>query len=121
MTHTKTMQERLEAIEYTMAFHHFREENVSGYKWSEAIWELFNIKNMGIREVYKLDVRQAGKDATGFYENFIVLTVPREDQKIWDDYLWRLGYGYNRYDVTLLRITAEWDEGIDDVIAEFDI
>lgn len=116
----KTRQEKLKGMQYTMTYSNYRTENVNGLKWGDAIWELFNTKNMGYRDVYQLDVLQAGKNDYGFYENFIRLTVPVEDQQIWDDYLWRLGYGFKKDEVTLLRILVEWDEGIDEVVAEFD-
>lgn len=118
---TKTMQEIVKATEFSMGYKNYNDDNPNGLKWGQAFWELANIKNMGIREVYKLDVRQAGKDDWGFYENFITLIVPKEDEQIWTDYLPRIGYRFTKYDINLLRITAEWDEGIDEVIAEFDI
>jgi len=121
MTKTKTMQEIVKATEFSMGFKGFNDHNPSGLKWSDAFWEVANMVNCGIREVYKFEVRQAGKDDNGFYENFISLIVPMSDSRIWGEYLERLGFGYREYTINLLRITAEWNEGIDEVVAEFDI
>lgn len=115
----KKLREKVKAIQYTMNYSDF-DESRGGQRWCEAIWDLFNAKNTWGADI-QIDVRQHGRDANGFYENYISLIVFGKSNFDWDYYLNRLGYGYKKQEITVLKIIARWDEDLDEVIAEFDV
>ena len=110
-------KEKVKAVEYTMGFKDFRGTNE---EWTNNIWLLFNCKN-SYSHVLKLDVLQGSRDENGFYPNFIKLIVKDDGMVDWDGYLSGLNYGFKKANITLLKIEVEWDEGLDEVIADFDI
>lgn len=117
------MREKIKAVRYAMPYHKFNEKNYNQRTWTDAVWELYNIKNMFGSGIIKLDILQAGKNEQGFYENYIEMYVEKKEEAFWDDRLAGLGYGYDKDDATVLKIVPNWETITDDiteVIAEFD-
>lgn len=117
------MREKIKAVRYAMPYHKFNEKNYNQRTWTDAVWELYDIKNMFGRGIIKLDILMAGKNEQGFYENYIEMYVEKKEEAFWDDRLASLGYGYDKDDATVLKIVPNWETITDDiteVIAEFD-
>lgn len=117
------MRENVKCVRYAMPYRKFNEKNYNQRTWTDAVWELYNIKNMFDRGIIKLDIMQAGKNEQGFYENYIEMYVEKKEEAFWDDRLASLGYGYDKEDATVLKIVPNWETITDDiteVIAEFD-
>lgn len=113
----KKLREKIKAIEYVMNYKDFNEKYGD---WDTAIWHLFNAKN-NWSEVLMLDVLQGCRDENGFYPNFVKLVVTKDGRIDWDAYLKGLGYGFKKSEINLIKVIIEWNEGMDEVIAEFDV
>lgn len=112
------MKRIIKALRYQMNYKDFKEENYYNETWESAIWSLYNRKNNGYGKIKSIDVGQRGRDNNGFYQNYVqVITTIDADL---DEWLETLGYVFQKDEINLLEYQVEWDENIDEVIADFD-
>lgn len=108
-------KEQVKAVEFICKYSDF-----TGDDWNGALWELYNGINTYGWKAIKLDVRQLGRNESGFYENYVNLIVPVDNADRWAKMLDVLGYGFTREEITVLKYIVEYNPDIDEVVAEID-
>lgn len=112
------MKRIIKALEYQMNYKDFKEDNYYNETWESAIWTLYNRKNNGYGKIKSIDVGQRGRDNNGFYQNYVKIIATLDADL--DEWFEKLGYVFQKDEINLLEYQVEWDENIDEVIADFD-